>query len=269
MTESHVHSVDEIAADLDALGLRRGNLVMVHASLKAIGPVEGRAAGVLAAIRRSIGKEGTMLMVLGAHNEWAWVNTRPEAERPDLLAEAEPFDAVATPADPDVGVLAEVFRTVDGTRVSDHPEGRFAAAGPLASELLADVPWDDYYGPSSPLERLVAQEGRVLRVGADLDTATILHYAEYLTPVPDKRRVRRCRRVATESGPKIRWVDSLDDSVGIREFDDETDYFELILTEYLDAGRATRGVVGGAQSELIEAADLVQFGVQWMATHLG
>ncbi|MDJ0791009.1 MAG: AAC(3) family N-acetyltransferase [Acidimicrobiia bacterium] len=261
-------SIDDLASDLRALGVEHGSVLMVHASLKAIGPVEDGARSVLAAIRAAIGDDGTMLMVLGARDDWAWVNDRPEDLRPGLLADAEPFDALTTPADPDVGVLAEVFRTAPDTLVSDHPEGRFAASGPAAEALLSDVPWDDYYGASSPLERLVASEGQVLRLGADLDTATILHYAEFLAPVADKRRVRRCRRVATPSGPEIRWVETLDDSAGIVDFDSDEDYFAVILTAYLETGRAVQGRVGGARSELIAAGDLVEFGVVWMAEHL-
>ena len=261
-------SIDDLTSDLQALGVERGSVLMVHASLKAIGPVEGGARGVLAAIDTAIGDDGTMLMVLGARDDWAWVNDRPEDRRPALLADAEPFDPLTTPADPDVGALAEVFRTAPGTQVSNHPEGRFAASGPVAEALLTNVPWDDYYGASSPLERLVASDGQILRLGADLDTATILHYAEFLAPVPDKRRVRRCRRVTTPSGPQIRWVETLDDSGGIVDYDSEVDYFSLILTAYLETGRAAHGRIGGARSELIGAADLVEFGVVWMAEHL-
>lgn len=240
---------------------------MVHASLRRIGAVEGGADGTIDAIRRAIGAEGTMLMVLGSQNDWAWVNRRPELERAALLEHAEPFDHLQTPADPDVGTLAEVFRQRQEAIVSNHPEGRFAAAGPLAAELVSDVPWDDYYGPNSPLERFLSQRGKVLRLGADPDTVTLLHYAEYLAPVADKRRVRRHRMVATPSGSRSTVIESLDDSKGIVDYPAE-DYFAAILRHYLAAGRAGTGTVGGASSELIDAADLVAFGSDWMGTHL-
>lgn len=244
-----------------------GDLLMAHASLRAIGPVEGGAAGVIDALADAVGPDGTLLMVLGARDDWSWVNQRPEAERPDLLRDAEPFDHLHTPADPDVGALAEVFRTRAVTRVSDHPEGRFAAVGRLAPALVDAVPWDDYYGPGSPLERFVSAGGRVLRLGADLDTVTLLHYAEYLTPVPDKRRVRRHRMVNRPGGPVLRVIECLDDSNGIVDHPGE-DYFASILRAYLATGRATEGAVGGARSELIDGADLVAFGSEWMAGHL-
>jgi aminoglycoside N3'-acetyltransferase len=260
-------SVDRITADLRRLGVERGDLLMVHASLRKIGPAEGGADGVIDALEAAVRPTGTLLMVLGARDDHDWVNQKPESERADLLRDAEPFDARATPADPDVGTLPEVFRTRPGTAVSDHPDGRFAASGPRAAALLDAVPWDDYYGPGSPLERFVDAGGRVLRLGADLDTVTVIHYAEYLAPVPSKRRVRRHHVVTGPAGPEVRVVECLDDSDGIVDRPGE-DYFAVILRAYLATGRAATGAVGGAGSELIDASDLVEFSVAWMTEHL-
>ncbi len=260
-------SVEHIVTDLRRLGVRPDDLLMVHASLRAVGPVDGGADGVIDALQAAVGPGGTLLMTLGARDDWAWVNDRPEPDRAELLRDAEPFDRLQTPADPDVGVLAEVFRTRPETLVSDHPEGRFGASGPLAQGLVENVPWDDYYGAGSPLERLVQAGGRVLRLGADLDTLTVLHYAEHLAPVPSKRRVRRHRLVATGRGAELRVVDTLDDNDGIVDHPGE-DYFAVILRHYLATGRASTGVVGRADSELIDAADVVEFAVAWMAEHL-
>ena len=70
--------------------------------------------------------------------------------------------------------------------------------------------------------------GRVLRLGADTNTVTLIHYAEYLADVPSKRRVRRHRRLAAPRGPEIRVVECLDDSNGIVDWPGE-DYFSVIL----------------------------------------
>jgi aminoglycoside N3'-acetyltransferase len=260
-------AVEDLAHDLRRLGVEAGDLLMVHASLRAIGPVDGGAGGMVDALEAAVEPDGTLFMTLGARDDWGWVNQRPEPERRDLLRDAEPFDCLATPADPDVGVLAEVFRQRPRTRVSDHPEGRFGASGRLADELVEDVPWDDYYGHGSPLERFVQAGGRVARLGADLDTLTLLHYAEYIAPVPSKRRVRRHRLVSGADGPELRTVDCLDDTDGIVDRPGE-DYFAVILRQYLASGRASVGVVGGAVGELIDGADAVRFGVDWMTRYL-
>lgn len=258
----------EIGSDLRRLGVQTSDLLMIHASLRSIGPVAGGADGLLEALVDTVGLDGTLLMVLGALDEKAWVNERPEPERARLLGDAEPFDALATPANPDVGTLAEVFRTRPGTLVSDHPEGRFAASGRLARHLTTDVPWNDYFGPGSPLERLVDAGGRVLRLGADPNTVTLLHYGEYLAPVPDKRRVRRHRKVREPRGSVVRVVECLDDSAGIVDYPSE-DYFTSILHAYLATDRAACGLVGDANAELIDGGDIVRFAVRWMEANLG
>ena len=222
---------------LQHLGVVEGDIVMVHASLRAVGPVDGGAATVVAALDDAVGFGGTTLMTLGALDDWSWVNEHPAATRAELLADAEPFDALVTPADPDNGVLAEIFRTLPGTIVSNHPEGRFGARGANAIELVQNQPWNDYYGLGSPLARLVQRNGKVLRLGADLDTVTLLHYAEYLVDIPTKRRVQRHRRVREGDAAAIRAIECLDDSEGIVRWSGE-DYFALILRAYLATGRA-------------------------------
>lgn len=256
----------QLCDDLHRLGVSPGDTVMTHASLRKIGPVDGDAAGVIAAIDAALGPDGTWLMVLGAEDDWHWANDLPEDDRPELLAEAEPFDPLVTPAEESVGMLAEVFRTTAGTLVSDHPEGRFGARGKCAAGFVSDVPWDDYYGPGSPLARLVDAGGSVLRLGADTNTVTLIHYAEYLAHVPDKRRVRRHRKVLGAHGPEIRVIECLDDNLGIVDWPGE-DYFSLILAEYMATHAVASGRVGSADSQLFDARDLVDFAARWMTRH--
>lgn len=240
---------------------------MVHASLRAIGPVDGGADGVLGGLEQAVGADGTLLMILGAEIEHEWVNQRPEPDRARSLATVSPFDPAAAPALPEVGTLAEVFRCLPGTRVTDNPSGRFGARGRLASAFLRDAPWDNYYGAGSPLDRFCAAGGRVLRLGASLDTTTVLHYAEYLAAVPGKRRVRRHYRIMGENGPETRAVECLDDENGIVDWPGE-DYFAVVLKAYLETGRARVGPVGCTTCELIDARDIVDFGTRWMSENL-
>ncbi len=236
----------EIAADLAELGEVRRRAIMVHASLRAIGPVDGGASGVIEAVRAALGPDGTMLMMIAAND-------------------GEPFDRLSTPADPDIGVLAEVFRTHHGVMVNDHPACRFAAVGRAAPALLEPQPLHDYYGPGSPLERLCEMGGAVLRLGANVDTVTLTHYAEYLAPVPARRRIERHYQLAG-AGEIV--VSSLDDSDGIADWK-AGDYFSQILIDFLDQGRASAGSVGGCVAELLDAREFVVFATDWMERELG
>jgi aminoglycoside N3'-acetyltransferase len=262
-----VISRDRLVADLARLGVRTGDALMVHASLRSLGPVEGGPDAVLAALDGAVGESGTLLMVLGAAGVPEWSREPTPAGIAEALAAGRPFAAGRTPADPEVGYLAERFRLRSGTRVTDHPLGRFGARGARAAQLLADAPWDDYYGPGSPLDRLREVGGRVLRLGADRDTVTLLHLAEYLVPLERKRRVRKHVLVDSPGGALVRPVEALDDSAGIVDWPGE-DYFALLLTDYLAGGLGRSGRVGNAPSELIDARDLLDFAVRWMKLHL-
>ncbi len=239
-------SEQQLAKALLKLGLRPGLPLMLHVSMRKLGPVEGRAAGLISAVTQALGPDGTLLMVLDAD--------------PD-----EPFDALTTPGDvEDMGIVAEVFRTTDSVQVNDHVAARFAARGPHAQTLLEPIPLHDYFGPGSIFERFVALDGQVLRLGPNIDTVTLTHYAEYLADVPNKRRVRR-HLLRADIGHQ--WVESLDDSDGIVDWP-HGDYFSQILIDFIAAGMAKQGPVGQCTAELLNARTFVPFATQWMETHL-
>lgn len=264
---------DDLRADLEELGVRAGDLLMLHASLRKLGLSRadvgaGGAELLLDALEAAVGPQGTLLMVLGTDYPMDWVYDHPPEARAALLEGSPPFDHRGAAILPEIGWLAEAFRRRPGTLVSDNPSGRFGARGARAEALLADQPWDDYYGPGSPLDTLCRRGGRILRLGADAETVTALHHAEYLADLPDKKRVRWDYVVAGADGaPRHVWIDCLDDLGGIADWDGE-DYFASILNAYLALGRHREGRVGKAQSELIEAADIVRFGARWMEVNL-
>lgn len=95
-------------------GITAGDVLMVHASMRRVGPVERDAVGMVDALREAVGVRGSLLMVLSAD-------------------ESEPPDALRSPVDgEDMGVLAEVFHTYPGVALNDHPANRYAAIGPAA-----------------------------------------------------------------------------------------------------------------------------------------
>jgi aminoglycoside N3'-acetyltransferase len=218
---------------------------MVHVSMRQVGPVQGRALGLLEALQEVLLPRGTLLMVLGA---------------------SEPFEARRSRVDTeDMGVFAEGFRTFPGVQVNDHAADRFAALGPDAAHLLEPTLLHDYRGPGSVLERLTERDGLVLRLGAHADRITLTHYAEYLARVPNKRRVRR-RYIRADIGEQ--WIESLDDSDGIVVWP-PGDYFPQIFLDFCATELPRTGLVGNCTAELFGARAFVASAVQWMEENLG
>ena len=238
-------SQDQVASELADLGVIPGDVIMVHASLRRVGPVEGEAVGLLDSIRGAVGPIGTVVMIIAADDD-------------------QPFDHRTTPADPEIGALAEVFRTLPDVKVNDHPACRFAAVGPVAAHILTPQPLHDYYGPGSPLERLYNLGVKVLRLGSDIDTVTLTHLAEYRAEVPKKRTVTRKYHRADYGEVAI---DSLDDSDGIVEWSGG-DYFGQILVDFVADDHAKVGRVGGCEAELLDGRQFVDFAVDWMEREL-
>jgi len=257
-----------IADDLRNLGVLPGQVVMLHASVKAIGWVVGGPDMVLQALFDVLTPAGTLMMYVGWEDTLYHLAEWPADRQRAYLEECPPFDPARSRAYRKWSILTEYLRTWPGAYRSNHPEASVAAVGAKARWLTEDHPLQYGYGPGSPLAKLCQAQGQVLLLGAPLDTITLLHYAEHLARVPNKRVVRYKIPILRD-GQRV-WVDieEFDTSRGIVDWEGE-DYFAIIAREYLASGQGRSGKVGAAPSYLFEAAGLVEFGIAWMERTFG
>lgn len=261
-----------LVADLRRLGVAEGDLVMVHASLKAVGPVHGGPAELAAALQEAVGPAGT-LMAYVSWDRSPYEETLNGARMSRTQKAAWPaFDPQTAGVYLGFGALNAYLVKLPGARRSGQPDASMVAIGALAQPLVADHPMAAAFGPGSPLERLVEARGKVLMLGAPPDAVTVLHYAEAIAPIPGKRRVTYEMPVRDRGGRKV-WRRAKNfDSNGILDayaVEGEPDAVERIARDYLAPGRHAAGRVGGAACQLIEAADIVQFGVDWLVSRHG
>ena len=162
------------------------------------------------------------------------------------------------------GVLPEFLRTWPGARRSASPGASVAALGARADWITTDHPLDYGYGEGSPLAKLVSVGGKVLMIGAPLDTMTLLHHAEHLAQIPGKRVIRYEVPLA-RSGGGVEWrmVEEFDTSDPVVEGLDD-DYFGTIVNAFLASGQGIQGMIGAAPSVLVEAAPITAFAVGWL-----
>jgi aminoglycoside 3-N-acetyltransferase len=257
-----------IAGDLRALGVRSGGVLLVHTRMSALGWVIGGSGTVVAALLDALGPAGTLV----AYASWAEHVYRaeewPAEHRAEYLAHPPCFDVATGEVDPGYGRIPERLRTWPGARRSAHPEASVVAVGPRAAWLCERHPEDDGYGAGSPFARLVEAGGQVLMLGAPLDTVTLLHHAEAIAAVPDKRRVTYRVRVGGED----RTYTDIDTSRGAFPYERlglAEDPFAVIATAALAAGTGVRGRVGAADCVLFGARELVAFAVAWMEERFG
>lgn len=240
-----------LLADMQRLGVRDGDLVMVHAGLRSVGPIVGGVDTLIRALLAAVGDEGTLA---------AYVDFAPFYEEDDNPDDIPVFDKRVARAARDHGVLHEAMRTWPGALRSDHPDAGVLAIGAKAEWLTAEHPFPYGYGEGSPFERIVEAGGRVLMIGAPLDTITLLHHAEHKAVLPDKRVVRYRRRMA-----ETVWVEfeEFDTTQPVSDRFPEN-AFEIIAVEHLATGGGARGRIGQAESYLFESGPLVEFAIGWM-----
>jgi len=255
----------DLTDHLSALGVKPGDVVMVHASLRAIGEVAGGPDQVHLAIKDVITDSGTMFMYASCPayvDEVGRGNLTPEEEA-EVLEKLPPFDPYTARSARDNGALVELFRTYPGTHVNEHV-ARFAVWGKHTDRLLVPQPWDFAFGRGSLLERFVALDGKILLLGSDHDNVTFLHYAEHVADFPEKR-IARFRVPIVEHGKKV-WKEmaEVDTSDGAAHANWPDGLFATIVDEFLYSTSNLGGRVGGAESYLIDARQLLELAVSIM-----
>lgn len=266
----------ELSASFGALGVRRGDVLFVHASLRSLGWVVGGAETVVRALLECLGPGGTLATVASWNDIPLRLDEWPRRWRQAYLEEMPGFDAEHSEANRKYGWLPERMRTWPGARKSAHPDQRVVAIGALADVLTADHPLDDSFANGTPFARLVEARGHVLMLGAPLRSLTLLHHAEALAQAPGKRRRSYVLPFAANGQVRWRTLCDIDVEHGPFPYEDVVDGGEdplagvaAIASAALAAGIGSKGQVAGAESHLFPAAELVAFALAWLEERFG
>jgi aminoglycoside 3-N-acetyltransferase len=259
-----------LAQDLRHLGLAPGQIVMLHASVRAVGRLVGGPDEIHLAVADAIAPGGTVMMYAGCQDGFDDVGRgvlSPEEEGA-ILAHQPAFDFRHARAARDFGILAEFFRSYPGTICSHAVCARMAARGTQTEWLMANAPWNYGFGIGSPLDKLCVSGGKVLLLGSRHDEVTLLHYAEHIAPFEGKR-IARYKVPVLRDGARL-WLDCEEFNTsgeGVHENWAEN-AFELIVDDFIAKRAGTPacrvGQVGLAESVLLDAAELVAHAVPIM-----
>lgn len=261
MDQDLPYTARSLAANLTALGLSPGDVVLMHSSMRSVGYVAGGPQAVVQALLDVLGPGGTLVVPTHTSDntepsEWRHPPV-PAAWWPVLRDQRPGFDPARTPPSQWMGILAEVVRAWPGARRSNHPHVSFAALGPAAAGILAGHRYDDALGDSSPLGVVYRLDGKVLLLGCDHGSNTSLHLAEWRQPDPP--RAERGASVLRSDGTShwTTWTDVAED---------EDDFAEL-GNAFADTGAVALGQVGDATAQLMSQRAVVDFATAWIAAN--
>jgi aminoglycoside N3'-acetyltransferase len=180
----------QIRQALESLGIQKGDLLLVHSSIsslgKAIVPADAAmpynpilyAEEIIDLLLDILGPGGTLLMPTEGNGD--------PAER---ATQKLVFDYRSTPSNR--GLITELFRRRTDACRSVHPWYNITGIGPLAEELIKDHARSTPFtmDAHSPWYKLTKRGGKVLFLGATLDSNSLIHLPEYMYPAEYPRRI--------------------------------------------------------------------------------
>jgi aminoglycoside 3-N-acetyltransferase len=252
------------------LGVTPGDVVMLHASVRAVGEIAGGPDVIHLALKDALTPAGTLMMYAGCpqYVDEVGRGSLTADEEADILDKLPPFEPHTARADPSNGILVEFFRTFPGSHVNPHV-ARFVVWGRHCEQLLSHQPWHYAFGRGSALDRFVELDGQILLLGSDHDNVTFLHYAEHIVDVPDKR-IARFKVPLLENGTRVwRDVEEVDTSGDGAHPSWPSRFFAQLVDGYLGATGNSGGRVGDAPAYLLSARGLLEHALPVMKSVAG
>ena len=153
----------QFKSDLEKLGVKSGDSIMIHCSYKSLG-AKISPEDFYSSIMEILGENGTLIMPAFSYD---YINYKNPV-----------FDKASTPSC--VGFLPEFFRTkVNGVKRSLHATHSCCVTGKNTDYLIKDHEKDlTPVGENSPISKLPKISGKILILGSHPDHNTALHGVE-------------------------------------------------------------------------------------------
>lgn len=224
--------VRQLTQQLGSLGVRTGDLLMVHSSYKTLELSHPEI--IVQALLQAVGEKGTLMMPALTY----------------LQQPSHMHDTRTTPSC--VGYLTEYFRTRPGTLRSLHPTHSVCAVGPAAEEVLEFHILDKTpCGPNSPFNYLLHYNGKILMLGCGLTANTSMHAIEEYVRPPYLLSTPKVYTITDSAGDTFR------KAYYPHKFWDLHQRYDRI-NEFMTAPALRTGKVGAADCHLIEAGPLFE-----------
>ncbi len=230
----------DIAQGLRDLGVKRGDAVLLHSSLRSFGEVEQGADGVIDGFLDAVGAEGLVM----APTLTGGPQFSPE-NPPQLDLRTAPCWT---------GLIAETLRKRPGAIRSVHPTHSCAVLGGRAGELthrhfLSPTPC----GAFSPYFRLAQAGGYIAMAGCGLECCTTFHTVEELANAP--YHLQMGVSFGACIGPDGQQVDT---PCRLHSYHGPERDFPVMESVLLAKGSMRKGRIGASMLRLISAMELIE-----------
>jgi aminoglycoside 3-N-acetyltransferase len=243
-------SKELLLAGLRRLGVKPGDVLLIHSSASAIGPVRELMKApdtgmlwLLEALEAAVGPDGLIAVP-------TFTKTfKSESEGPagDVWNPAKSHSRV--------GSFTNYLWQRPGAVRSDHPTHSIAAMGSRAKEFCAGHSWREgasTFDRKGPWGQLADWDGKILWIGTAMKTQTAVHVVEDWMRLP---YMGTCTALV-EDGAQVREVRVTQSPTGPRDFYRDGSKSELAWNA---SGKARRGKVGKADGQLMGAGEFIDW----------
>jgi len=190
ISETPCVTKEDIKKGLRMVGLKQGDLALVHSSLSSFGYVEGGADTVIDALLETVENDGTIVMPTFT---WGLFHDKKKVV----------FDVANTPVKSEVGIIPETFRKRKEAIRSYHVCHSVAAIGPRSADVMGEGVKS--FGKGSTFEQLYNLDAWNLFLGVGFACCTELHAVEEYMQVPYRQyRDFRGSKVLLPDGKELR-----------------------------------------------------------------
>lgn len=237
---------EDFINDMEKMGLKNSDVLMVHSSMKSIGQTDGGADTVVDAFMEYL-SDG--LFMTPAHT-WA-----------QMGEEHDVFDPDKEPAC--VGIIPNVFLKKPGVVRSLHPTHSIAAFGrnvsynmPACEYILGEEECNTPCTPGGCWDRLRNVNAKILLLGVNHVKNTFIHAVEEVLDVPERFTQKPAHfKIKMPNG-------NLKEVLMYRHFNKHTEHisesFEKLSEAFFETGAAKRVMFGDAQCILCDANKLFE-----------
>lgn len=161
----------DVCETLKSLGIKNGEILLFHSSLKSFGEIENGADTVIDGALEAVGEDGTLVA--------------PALLTKSFYVAYEIFDKNTSPCE--VGLIPETMRKRPNALRSDQATHSVSAIGKMAEFLTNShstskprkFPYGDYaFSHGSPWQKMYDLNAKVVMMGAPYNTITFRHFVE-------------------------------------------------------------------------------------------
>lgn len=251
---SNLVTKSDLIKGFQELKIDQNDLLMVYSCLENFDFIIGGAQTVIDAIYEVAGYHTTIVMPSHRLDQVcpSFFDLDVPAKWHDKIKKYAPaYDMNLSPIESDE--VARTFAMSQNIIRSVHPVTSFIATGRKADWYLNTHSLNSMLGEGSPLQKLYAQDAKILCLGVDYENITALHLAEYFAKCRD---YTKHEAVVMKNGERT-----------LIEFEDlalDSSSFNELGSAYEKEVEVNKTIIGGTTCRLLDFRSVVDFATEYL-----